>query len=96
MRGLASNVIFLNHGFLEQGELDEDLGAMNRSVSKVNEEEAALAVQTVRFLLLHSYKPEQIVVLTPYLGQLKVSAKGVKIHANPAHLVAATQTHILL
>jgi len=68
--GLASNVCFINHSHLEHGAVGDGLGF--KSLSKVNGFEAELAVQVVQFLLLQGYRSDDIVVLTPYLGQLKV------------------------
>ena len=70
VRGLASNVIFIKHTRLEQGAIDD--GSVFKSLSKINEFEADMAVQVVQFLLLQGYRSDQMVVLTPYLGQLKV------------------------
>jgi hypothetical protein len=70
MRGLAANVCFINHNVFEQGEVSDGLGS--RSLSKVNVFEADMAVQVVQFLLLQGYRSDSIVVLTPYLGQLKI------------------------
>lgn len=70
VRGLAANVVFINHAELEQGEADDGLAF--KSLSKVNEFEADLAVQIVQFFLMQGYRSDDMVVLTPYLGQLKV------------------------
>lgn len=70
VRGLAANVVFINHAELEQGE-DND-GSAFKSLSKVNDFEADLAVQIVQFFLMQGYRSDNMVILTPYLGQLKV------------------------
>ena len=71
VRGLATNVIFVNHTHPEK-QASEDDSFSCKTLSKVNEFEAAMCVQIVHFLLLQGYEPRQIVILVPYLGQLKV------------------------
>ena len=39
-------------------------------VTKINHYEAEMAVEIARLLLLNKYKATQLVILTPYLGQL--------------------------
>lgn len=68
--GLASNCFVIDHRVPEQGEKD-DLLMGYRTLSKVNMHEAQMAVQVVRYLLYQGYTPGQVVILTPYLGQLK-------------------------
>jgi hypothetical protein len=63
--GIPHNVIFLNHDQPERGP-----GQGQLSVSKTNSHEASLIVEVARLLLLNGYKTEQLVLLTPYLGQL--------------------------
>jgi len=50
------------------------------SLSKVDEYEAHMTVQIVQFLLLQGYEPDQIVVLVPYLGQLKILNDLLRLH----------------
>lgn len=73
MKGLDSShrVIFIDHS---QPELQEaKAGLWNAAAefqSKVNMHEVRLSVAIVKYLLQQGYQPSQIVVLTPYLGQL--------------------------
>jgi hypothetical protein len=78
VRGLAKNVCFINHSHLENGEADDGLAF--KSLSKVNEFEADMAVQVAQYLLLQGYRTDSIVVLTPYLGQLKILNERFKKH----------------
>lgn len=69
LRGTVSNVVFVNHRNKE-----DDHGSIKRvsedGLSKVNSFEADFAVAIVRYLLQQGYTAKQIVILTPYLGQL--------------------------
>mmetsp|Transcript_4606 Transcript_4606/g.10903 ORF Transcript_4606/g.10903 Transcript_4606/m.10903 type:complete len:1123 (-) Transcript_4606:447-3815(-) len=71
IRGLSQNVVFIDHYKLEDSLERDELDANQTSTSKSNQFEAELAVETVRYLLLQGYAPSDLVVLTPYLGQLK-------------------------
>lgn len=63
--GLQSNLIFIDHHHLEKSHAD-----VLEKVAKVNEFEANMVVETVIYLLQQGYATDDIVVLTPYLGQL--------------------------
>lgn len=72
VKGLASRVVFVDHN---QPELQEAASKSQWSAafehqSKVNMHEVELTCATVRYMLQQGYQPDQIVVLTPYLGQL--------------------------
>jgi hypothetical protein len=64
VKGVTEDVAFINHSFPEDGK-DSDI-----TTTKSNRFEAELSVELVRFFLLQGYRTSQIVVLTPYLGQL--------------------------
>ena len=73
IQGLQDNIIFLSHS---QNEIDtkdipdwKDTTAIS---SKKNPFEAKLALKCVRYLGQQDYKTDNIVVLTPYLGQLRL------------------------
>ncbi|KAG8462182.1 hypothetical protein KFE25_011632 [Diacronema lutheri] len=70
VRGLASDVVFIDHTQPEHEDAVDDLGRI--SMSKTNVHEAELVVEIVRYLLLQAHEPNQIVVLAPYLGQVKL------------------------
>ena len=67
IKGLASVVAFVFHRELESG--DEDRAALGTS-SKINLFEVEMVTLTTRYLLWQGYAPSDIVILTPYLGQL--------------------------
>jgi len=64
LRGVTENVMFIDHRMPEDG-IDAA-----ESKSKANFREAELCVEIVKYFLLQGYRTDQIVVLTPYLGQL--------------------------
>ncbi|CAB9524123.1 NFX1-type zinc finger-containing protein 1 [Seminavis robusta] len=64
VKGVSENLLFIDHNIPEDG-ADED-----NTTTKSNDYEANLCVEIVRFLLLQGYRTDQLVVLTPYLGQL--------------------------
>ncbi|KAH7890599.1 P-loop containing nucleoside triphosphate hydrolase protein [Phlebopus sp. FC_14] len=71
IRGVQSNVIFIDHAHPE----DEDTRISDRadastSSSKQNTYEAEMVLKVVRYLAQQGYKSDNLVVLTPYLGQL--------------------------
>ena len=60
VKGLLKNVLFLDHF--------EHESSTNGAFS--NQFEVEICVQIMRLFLLNGYKTEQLVILTPYLGQL--------------------------
>lgn len=66
LKGATENVVFVDHR-LPEDFVDEN---SNESKSKSNKAEARRCVEIARFFLLQGYSPNQIVILTPYLGQL--------------------------
>jgi hypothetical protein len=72
LRGLRDNVVFLNH---EQPE-DTWKGAQEakdgNTSSKQNKYEAQMVLRIVKYLAQQGYGSDKLVVLTPYLGQLKL------------------------
>lgn len=73
IRGLNDRVIFVNHN---QPELHNERIADRRDQasksSKENDFEARMVLKTVRFLAQQGYGTKNMVVLTPYLGQLRL------------------------
>lgn len=71
IRGVQSNVIFVNH---DQPEDEETRIADRRDAgstsSKQNTYEAEMILKIVRYLKQQGYKSTDMVILTPYLGQL--------------------------
>jgi hypothetical protein len=73
IRGLQHNVVFFSHTKPE--DVNPKLGnqnpdGMTYKSSKQNTFEAALVLKCVRYLAQQGYGTENMVVLTPYLGQL--------------------------
>ncbi|KAM6927491.1 NFX1-type zinc finger-containing protein 1 [Xenentodon cancila] len=80
IKGLSSNLFFLEHNHLEKEIQD--------GRSHQNDHEAKFVVALCRYLLCQEYKPEQITILTTYTGQLYCLRQhmpasefsGVKVH----------------
>lgn len=72
LRGFQDNVIFMNHSHPEV-EISRAVEMRDgRTSSKQNEFEAQMILKCVRYLAQQGYGSDKIVVLTPYLGQLKL------------------------
>jgi AAA domain len=73
LRGFRDNLIFVNH---EEHEIDmenvPDLRDTTIVSSKKNLYEAKVMLKCVRYLAQQGYRTDNIVVLTPYLGQLRL------------------------
>ena len=71
IRGLQNTVIFIDHNHPEDDDTSlcdpKHLGA---TTSKRNKFEVDMIVKIVRYLKQQGYDPDEITVLTPYLGQL--------------------------
>eukprot|EP01032_Pedospumella_encystans_P023366 gene23366-26450_t len=67
IRGVSSNVIFINHDHLEGADTEN---AVLGNSSKINLHEVGMVREIVRYFVLQGYQPSDIVILTPYLGQL--------------------------
>ncbi|KAI9769554.1 MAG: hypothetical protein M1840_004032 [Geoglossum simile] len=76
LRGLRDNLIFVNH---EENEVEmpdvPDWKDTTSTSSKENVFEAKMVLNCVRYLGQQGYKTDNIVVLTPYLGQLRLLAE---------------------
>ena len=64
--GIESRVVFIDHNSQEDNQSVDAL----ESVSKTNSYEREMVVQIVKYILKQGYAPQDIVVLTPYLGQM--------------------------
>jgi hypothetical protein len=65
--GVSTNVMFITHTSPEAD--DADRVALGTG-SKVNPHEANMVVEIVRYFLKQGYDSSELVILTPYLGQL--------------------------
>lgn len=73
MRGVLGRVTFINHDKVEVDASElRDKKDGEFTASKRNEFEARMVLKLVKFLGQQGYKTKDIVVLTPYLGQLKL------------------------
>jgi hypothetical protein len=69
LRGVTGNVVFIDHNHPEGGDGE---AALFGTSSKTNSHEARMVCEMVRYFLAQGYSEGEIVVLTPYLGQLVV------------------------
>ncbi|MCJ1427130.1 hypothetical protein MMC29_005033 [Sticta canariensis] len=84
LRGFQDNVIFLDHSHLEDNNPEiANQKDMSSFSSKRNTFEAEMVLQCVRYLAQQGYGTEQIVVLTPYLGQLQLLQKLLSKNNDP-------------
>ncbi|KAL2044224.1 hypothetical protein N7G274_002929 [Stereocaulon virgatum] len=73
LRGFQDNLIFLNHENLEEETHDTpEWKAGNSTSSRQNNFEAQMTLKCVRYLGQQGYRTAQVVVLTPYLAQLRL------------------------
>jgi hypothetical protein len=73
VRGFQDNLIFVSHEHPEEEAQDvPDWKDFNASSSKKNVFEANMTLKCVRYLAQQGYGTDQIVVLTPYLAQLRL------------------------
>ena len=73
LRGFQDNLIFLNHETPEDDVRDvPGFRDGNSTSSKKNEFEAKMTLRGVRYLGQQGYRTDQVVVLTPYLAQLRL------------------------
>lgn len=73
LRGFQDNLIFMNHSEPETELPEVPDWRDNTSISsKKNMFEAKMTLKCVRYLGQQGYKTDDIVVLTPYLGQLRL------------------------
>ena len=75
--GMKHRLFWLNHEHKEAGE-EEESGA--QTGSKTNPGEAALVVAIAKYLLFQGYAPNQIAVLTPYVGQVRFGRARTCVH----------------
>lgn len=75
IKGTSSNVAFIDHRELEQADKD---GVMAANSSKVNMFEVEMCAKMVKYFLQQGYKAEDLVILTPYLGQLVQLRRTIK------------------
>ena len=71
--GLQDRVVFLNHGKLEDTDKKiRDRRDPSTKASKKNLFEAEMVLRCVKYFGQQGYSSEKMVILTPYLGQLRI------------------------
>ncbi|KAF3761456.1 P-loop containing nucleoside triphosphate hydrolase protein [Cryphonectria parasitica EP155] len=95
IRGLEDRVTFVNHSHPEEENQKladrRDQGAKS---SKENIFEAKMVLKTVRYLAQQGYGTKNMVVLTPYLGQLRLIRDMLKDDVDP--LLSDLDSHELI
>ncbi|KAJ4477292.1 P-loop containing nucleoside triphosphate hydrolase protein [Lentinula aciculospora] len=82
--GLQDNVIFIDHRKPE-GDIKSisDRGDMGSKASKQNLFEARMVLKIIKYLVQQGYRTDDLVVLTPYLGQLSQLQKELQGETDP-------------
>jgi len=84
IRGLQDNIIFVNHAHPEDNESKVgDRGDSGSQTSKENSYEVGMVLEIVRYLAQQGYGTDDIVILTPYLGQLYKLREALKTDNDP-------------
>ncbi|KAI0030556.1 P-loop containing nucleoside triphosphate hydrolase protein [Vararia minispora EC-137] len=84
LRGVRDNVVFINHSHPEddmKGVVETRDGGTKPS--KQNTFEVQMVLKIVRYLTQQGYRTEDVVVLTPYLGQLFKLQNALKNDTDP-------------
>ncbi|KAI0076548.1 P-loop containing nucleoside triphosphate hydrolase protein [Panus rudis PR-1116 ss-1] len=72
LRGVRDTVVFINHSKPEDDVAEvEEHRDMSAKSSKVNSHEVEMVLKIVKYLGQQGYGSDKIVILTPYLGQLR-------------------------
>jgi len=72
LRGFRDNVVFVNHSHPELELSNSSELHDGRTSSKQNEFEGQMVLKCVRYLAQQGYGSDKLVIITPYLGQLKL------------------------
>jgi superfamily I DNA and/or RNA helicase len=64
------SLFFVTHAWAESADADAGVSAMD-SASRVNLMESLMVVKVLKYILQQGYSMQEVVVLTPYLGQLR-------------------------
>jgi hypothetical protein len=84
LRGFQDNIIFVSHSRPElNAERIADRRDEGAKTSKENAYEAEMVLKCVRYLAQQGYGTDDIVVLTPYLGQLSLLLKTLSTENDP-------------
>lgn len=84
VRGLQDRVVFFNHNHPEvEDKKIADRRDEGSKTSKSNTLEAGLVLKCVRFLGQQGYGTDRLVILTPYLGQLRLLRDQLSVENDP-------------
>ncbi|KAK5072925.1 hypothetical protein LTR64_000665 [Lithohypha guttulata] len=84
IRGFQDSLIFVDHDVPENEHSDAyDPREGSATLTKRNDFEAALTLKCVKYIAQQGYGSDQIVVLTPYLGQLRLLYDVLQIDNDP-------------
>ncbi|KAF8523920.1 P-loop containing nucleoside triphosphate hydrolase protein [Hysterangium stoloniferum] len=84
IRGVIDNIVFINHSVPEDDDFAiEDKRDLAAKSSKQNRHEALMVLKMVRYLAQQGYGTDKMVVLTPYLGQLRMLRDTLKKENDP-------------
>jgi hypothetical protein len=84
LRGFRDNVIFMDHRHPEDEVSVQELrDQSNATSSRQNEFEAAMVLKCVRYLAQQGYGSDKLVVLTPYVAQLRLLLDKLKGENDP-------------
>ncbi|KIK92929.1 hypothetical protein PAXRUDRAFT_546697 [Paxillus rubicundulus Ve08.2h10] len=84
IRGIQSNVVFMDHTYSEDDEKRiADRGDGGSTSSKQNQFEVSMVMKIVRYFVQQGYGSDDMVILTPYLGQLTLLRDALKNDTDP-------------
>lgn len=83
LRGFQDNLIFVTHENLEEDVSAPDWRDGNSTSSKKNKFEAQMILKCVKYLAQQGYRSDQVVVLTPYLAQLRLLMDVLRTENDP-------------
>lgn len=88
IRGLRNNVVFIDHDkpeddLLEAAHLASQSDETSSKSSKSNKYEVEMVLKILRYLVQQGYRTKQMVILTPYLGQLRALQIALKRDNDP-------------
>ena len=88
IRGLSSNLVFIHHihpedDLPEASHFASQPDETNAKSSKSNKHEVEMVLKILRYLGQQGYHTDQIVILTPYLGQLRALQDALKKDNDP-------------
>ncbi|KAG1746047.1 P-loop containing nucleoside triphosphate hydrolase protein [Suillus paluster] len=84
IRGVQDIIIFLNHAHPEDGDIRvSDRNDPSSVTSKQNSYEVSMVLKIVRYLAQQGYGTDNIVILTPYLGQLYKLREALRTDNDP-------------